>query len=133
MKGNTRYALHGITSLHAKMMLIFVHRDMITRSIHVYTGEGDPIQYIQKHKSSFLGRTSDDNHFTIMFPVLLMVNSYYWFFGSSMAPISLLTDLKMKFIQPYMGKRHLLRNVRSIDDVRQGTNKILMRYCNLLK
>lgn len=54
-----------------KMILIIVSYDMIDREIPNYVGQGDLIQRIQKHDSSLLERTSDDNLFALLFPTTI--------------------------------------------------------------
>lgn len=54
-----------------KMMSIVIPCDMINWVILDYMGEVDPIHHIQKHESSLLGRTSNDNHFMLMFQATL--------------------------------------------------------------
>lgn len=39
-------------------------------------------------------------------------------------------NLKMEFIQCYMGECHLFINIGSIDDVRQGSEDSLVSYYN---
>lgn len=50
-----------------EMIQIIIYRDLTTQTIPDYMGKGDPIQYIHKHKLLFLGRTGDNNHFTLLF------------------------------------------------------------------
>lgn len=64
-----------------KMMSIVIPCDMINWVILDYMGEVDPIHHIQKHESSLLGRTSNDNHFMLMFQATLTGNASYWFAG----------------------------------------------------
>lgn len=66
--------LHFFTS---ELMFIIVPRDMMAHQIPDYTGEGDPIQYIQKHESSFLGKTSNDNDFALLFTATLLRTTTY--------------------------------------------------------
>lgn len=58
-----------------EMMLIIIPQHVTTRSIPDYKGKGDPIQHIQKHESSILGRTSDNNHFAFLLLVILTENN----------------------------------------------------------
>lgn len=41
----------------------------------------NPIEHIPKHKFLFLDLTSDDNHFTLLFPTILTTNASSLFFG----------------------------------------------------
>lgn len=50
---------------------IITPRDVMNRQISYYTSECDPLQHIQKHEFSLLGRISDDNHFALLFLAML--------------------------------------------------------------
>lgn len=63
---------------------------------------------------------SDDNHFVLLFPATLSIDASHWFFGLRMALAISWADLKIKFIQQYMGEQHLLKNVAVLNDLRQG-------------
>lgn len=42
-----------------------------TPNIDYYKVEGDPIELIQRHGASLLGKTDDDNYFTLLFQATL--------------------------------------------------------------
>lgn len=58
-------------SFTPKLMSIIVPRDVMAHQIFDYTRKGDLFHYIQKHKSSFMGNTNNDNHFVLIFPTTL--------------------------------------------------------------
>lgn len=66
--------------------------------IDYYRGEGNPIEHIQRHEASLLGRTNDDNPFALFFPATLGGVTSHWFFGLSKASVRSWGDLKDKFI-----------------------------------
>lgn len=54
-----------------EMMSIIVPYEVMTFAILGFMGEDDPIQHIQKQEYLLLGRTNDDNHYTLLFPTTL--------------------------------------------------------------
>lgn len=105
----------------------------MARVIPNYNGEADSIHHIQKHESSHLGKTSDDNQFALLFPATLIGNISYWFFGRPRASVTYRSDINIKFIHHYMGELQLLKNFGYLDDVRQGIKESLASYYNNFK
>lgn len=107
-----------------KMMSIIVPRNVTTLVIPSYKVEGVLIHHIQKHETYLIGRTNNDNHFTLLFPTMLMRNTLYWFFGLPKTSVFSWHSLEMKFIQYYVCKLKFLKNPGSLDVVRHDAKTL---------
>lgn len=78
-----------MTTLTDKVSHLFTHyvvgvktpKDVIDRAIQKYSGLRDPIRYINKHEASLLGRTCNDNHIELLFPLMFSDTTSSWFSG----------------------------------------------------
>lgn len=70
-----------------EILVVTVSSHVQSPRIDCYQGEGDPVEYIQRHEVSLLGMTNDDNHFALLFPSTIGGIASHWFFGLPKASI----------------------------------------------
>lgn len=70
-----------------KILAVTMPPHIQTPHIDYYRGDGDLVEHIQRHETSLLDRTNDDNHFVLLFPGTLGDVTSHWFFGLSKASV----------------------------------------------
>lgn len=65
----------------ASLIAVRIPNSVIARPIREYNGGGDPIIHVKRHDGSLLGKSNDDDHFTLLFPSTFSATASSWFFG----------------------------------------------------
>lgn len=96
-----------------------------TPQINYYRGECNPVEHIQRHEASLLGRMNDDKQFPLLFHATLEGLTSHLFFRLPKMPVRSWGDLKEKFIVPYMEGLQLLKSVGTLDHIKQRNDESL--------
>lgn len=70
------------------LVSVKIPKDVVARVILEYNTVHDPINHINKHDTSLLGRTCDDDHTTLLFPSTLSSSTFSYFFELLMHPVN---------------------------------------------
>lgn len=91
------------------LIVVRIPKSVVSRPVPEYNVEGYPIIHVNKHESSLLGKSDDDDYLALLFPSTLSGTNSSWFIGLPGGLIGSWVDLKTKILQRYMGNSQLLR------------------------
>lgn len=98
---------------------------MIVRVIIEYNENFEHVTHINRHKASMLGTIDNDKNLTLVFPLTLEGTTSAWFLGLPALAIDSWKDVRICFMEHFMGEDQRFKSVMAMDEVKKQHEKSL--------